>query len=262
MANAWAEPDGEPRAWLMYSASYLVHTGGLHWAIDPVRLKHRLVSAPSADYATDLQHLSLVLLTHEHGDHLDLQLLRSLRHLLITWVVPEPLLARVRGEAAIAPGRVLVPRPLEPMDQAGIRITPFDGMHWENHTAGAEQRRGVPSTGYLVEYGSKRWLFPGDTRSYVAGDLPAFGPVDVLFAHLWLGRAAAQHNPPPLLDDFCRWCIDLSPTRVVLAHLNEFGRDPEDYWTDEHARRVVGRIRQLRPELPVMPVSMGSSIEL
>ncbi len=84
MANAWAEPGGESRAWLMYSASYLLRTGGLRWAIDPVRLRHRLVSAPSVDYATGLQDLSLVLLTHQHGDHLDLQLLRALRHLPIT----------------------------------------------------------------------------------------------------------------------------------------------------------------------------------
>ncbi len=263
MANAWAAPGGEPRAWLMYSASYVLRTGGLRWAIDPVRLRHRLVSAPSVDYATGLQHLSPVLLTHQHGDHLDLQLLRALRHLPITWVVPEPLLARVRGEAAIAPAQVLVPKPLEPIDYAGIRITPFDGMHWENHAEGAEQRRrGVASMGYLVEYGGRRWLFPGDTRRYVAGDLPAFGPVDELFAHVWLGRAAARQSPPPLLKDFCRWCMDLSPARVVLAHLNEFGRDPEDYWSDEHARLVVDRMRQLRPELPVTPLSMGSSIEL
>ncbi len=263
MVEAWAAPGGEPRAWLMYSASYLLRTRDVRWAIDPVRLEHRLVSAPSVDYATDLQELSLVLLTHQHGDHLDLRLVKSLRDLPITWMVPEPLLDGVRDEAGIPPGQIVVPRHLQPIDHLGIRITPFDGMHWEDLTDGpAPHRRGVPSMGYLVEYEHKRWLFPGDTRRYAASGLPSFGPVDVLFAHLWLGRAAARQSPPPLLDDFCRWCLELLPARVVVTHLDEYGRDAGDCWNAGHAQLVIDRMRQMRPELRVTAATMGASVTL
>ncbi len=263
MADAWREAGSEPRAWLMYSASYLLRTGAARWAIDPVRLQHRLPAALHVDYAADLEPLSLVLLTHQHKDHLDLPLIRSLSHLPATWVVPEVLLRRVRDEAALPLRQIVVPRPMQPVELEGIRITPFEGMHWERSTAGTTRPdRGVPSLGYLVEQAGRKWLFPGDVRRYAASELPPFGPVDILFAHVWLGRGAALQSPPPLLEEFCRWCIALRPDRVALAHLEEFGRGPEDCWSPSHAALVAERLRALCPEMAVTPLVMGSSIEL
>ncbi len=48
------------------------------------------------DVARDLKDLDFVLLTHRHKDHLDLGLLRALRHLPIRWVVPEAILPLVQ----------------------------------------------------------------------------------------------------------------------------------------------------------------------
>ena len=42
--------------------------------------------------AQDLKALSFVLLTHQHADHLDLDLIRELKHLPIIWVIPESIL--------------------------------------------------------------------------------------------------------------------------------------------------------------------------
>ncbi len=84
MIKAWREPAEEPCAWLMYSANYLFQMNGVWWAMDPVRLHHRLPFAPEVNYVRDLDKLSFVLLTHEHGDHLDLGLIHLLRHLPIT----------------------------------------------------------------------------------------------------------------------------------------------------------------------------------
>ena len=63
----------------------------------------------------------------------------------------------------------------------------------------------MPSTGYLIESDEKRLLLPGDTRTYDTAALPDFGPVDVAFAHVWLGRNAALQTAPPLLEEFCRF---------------------------------------------------------
>ena len=83
--------------------------------------------------------------------------------------------------------------------------------------------------GYLIECCGRRWLVPGDTRTYDASQLPVFDEVDVLFAHVWLGRRSALLDEPPLLDDFCRFCLDLKPHQLILTHLNEFGRDASDF---------------------------------
>ena len=90
----------------MYSANYLLRTGGLHWAIDPVRLSHRLRGAPDIEARKDLPPLSLVVLTHRHEDHLDLELIHSLRELPITWVVPEAILSPVLKDAGVPRARV------------------------------------------------------------------------------------------------------------------------------------------------------------
>ena len=60
----------------------------------------------------DLKDLDFVLLTHRHGDHLDLGLLRALRHLPIWWVVPEAILPLVLKQAGLPAKQILVPKPL------------------------------------------------------------------------------------------------------------------------------------------------------
>ena len=77
MITEWHQPGSEDRAWLMYSANYLFRTANIRWTIDPLRLKHGLPSAPEMP-AGDLEDLTFILLSHQHGDHLDLSLLRQL----------------------------------------------------------------------------------------------------------------------------------------------------------------------------------------
>ena len=116
--------------------------------------------------------------------------------------------------------------------------------------------------GYLIECNGKRWLFPGDTRCYDSAQLPRFGNVDVVFAHLWLGRSSALADRPPLLEAFCRFYLDLGACQVILTHLNEFGRDANDYWDDVHVQLVCSKFREMSVNLPVVPLDMGNSILL
>ncbi len=116
--------------------------------------------------------------------------------------------------------------------------------------------------GYLVEQGGKRWLFPGDTRTYDPTGLPDFGPVDVLFAHLWLGRGSAMHPHPPLLEYFCRFCLALQPRRVILTHLEEWGRQASDFWDGGHARQVILALKKQAPFLSVEAAKTGEQILL
>ncbi|NIS79540.1 MAG: hypothetical protein GTO14_04885 [Anaerolineales bacterium] len=127
-------------------------------------LRNRVFEVPIVDVEKDLQGLSVVLLTHEHKDHLDLYLLKRLRDFSVHWIIRHELLDFVLEEALLQRDRIIVPIPYEPIDACGLRVTPFSGSHWDSSsfTATASKLvRGVPSTGYLVEMVQKRWLFPG-----------------------------------------------------------------------------------------------------
>lgn len=260
--TGWKSPGLDDHAWLMYSANYLFQTGGIRWAIDPLTLKCRLPQAPVMEIARDLKDLDFVLLTHQHKDHLDFDLLRALQYLPICWVIPEAILPMVQREVGLPAEQVLVPKPLQPITLHGISITPFIGLHWEDAPGFPDGRRGVPAVGYLVEHEGRRWLFPGDTRKYDSAGLPDFGPVDLLFAHLWLGRGTALQPSPRLLDDFCRFCLGLHPRRVVLTHLEEWGRQVADFWDMQHVEQVVSILNRLAPLLPVEVACMGEDVSL
>ena len=260
MITDWRQPGLEDRAWLMYSANYLFRTANVRWAIDPLRLKHKLPDAPEMP-VDDLIDLDFILLTHQHSDHLDLSLLRGLQDYPILWVIPKPLLPRVLANVYITADRLIVPEPLQTIEIQRIRVTPFEGLHWETQP-GSQTLRGVPAMGYLVEFNGKRWLFPGDTRTYDANRLPSFGPVDVLFAHVWLGRGCALQNEPPLLDAFCKFCIDLQPEHIVLTHLYEFGRGAHDFWDDNHIEQITSIIAEKKPDVSISSGFIGDQLVL
>jgi hypothetical protein len=253
----WNAPDPENRVWLTYSANYLFRTNTIRWAIDPLTLNWRLGSALPVDVARDLRNLSFVVLTHAHKDHLDLALLSALKHSPIKWIVPEFMLPDVIAQTGLSSENIIVPDLLKPIDLYGVRILPYNGLHWETTQDGT--LRGVPALGYLIECNGRRWLFPGDTRDYNAAQLPVFPDIDVVFAHLWLGRGSALANPPPLNEAFCRFYLETGARQVILTHLHELGRDANDYWNEEHIDAVRTKFREMSPGFPVSHLLMGES---
>jgi Beta-lactamase superfamily domain len=257
--NEWKSP-GPDRTWLIYSANYLFRTGNVRWALDPLTLNWRLIdSTPKVD-VSDLEKASFILLTHRHKDHLDLDLLSTLRYFPICWVIPEPLLEQVTAQTGISRENIIVPRPLQPLTLNGICITPFDGLHWE--TGSDDTLRGVPSTGYLIEFNGKRWLFPGDTRTYKASQLPNFGHLDGLFAHLWMGRGYALHDSPSLLEPFCHFFASQLSSRIILTHLMELGREANDFWDISHAQKVISLYKARYRHLEISYALIGQSVLL
>jgi Beta-lactamase superfamily domain len=262
MTADWNTPRPEDRVWLMYSANYFFHTAGARWALDPLTLHRRVPETPKVDMRHAFDQLEFVLLTHRHADHLDLDLLGSLRHLPIRWIIPEFLLPEVQAGVGLPANQIITPRPFQPIDICGIHILPFEGLHWEKSPAVQSEPHGMPAMGYGVRFNGKSWLFPGDTRNYRPDRLTWLGRVDGMFAHLWLGRGCALMDEPPLLDEFCRFCSYPQPKRVVLTHLEEFGRKAEDFWEERHTRRVIARLGQIAPEISVSVAHMGGSFIL
>lgn len=260
MISEWLLQNGQERVWLLYAASYLFRTAGVRWALDPLTLRCRVPSAPEVDVSA-LAALDYVVLTHRHADHMDLELLGRLRDFPIHWIIPEDMLAPLQS-LNLPREKLTVPRPLEPIRLSGLTITPFDGLHFAPDPGSPNGLRGVPETGYLAEFSGKRWLFPGDTRVYDAGQLPAFGPVDGMFAHVWLGKGCALQEEPLLVDSFCQFCLDLFPGKIVLTHLEELGRDADEFWDESHVEMIKRQFQRLESCIKVLPTQMGESVKL
>jgi len=208
-----------------------------------------------------LAALDYVVLTHRHADHLDLRLLRRMLAFPARWIVPEFMLDLLLPLNP-PPEKLIIPQALMPLHMGKLTLIPFDGLHWEPDPAFPDGRRGVPAMGYLAEFNGKRWLLPGDVRRYDPDKLPALGSLDGLFAHVWLGRGCALKEELPLIEPFCRFILSLSPSRVILSHLQEFGRNANEFWDVSHAALMQRELRYHNPRLDVQIALMGDELYL
>ncbi|MBW6473751.1 MAG: MBL fold metallo-hydrolase [Anaerolineaceae bacterium] len=254
MISEWKSSQKD-RFWLTYSANYLLHTAGVKWAIDPYSLFTRVGGGEQPAFSDDLNTLQLVVLTHSHSDHLDLNLIAAIQDLPIYWVIPELLLAKVNAAIDLPSERIIVPQPGNTLRIDNLMLTPFDGLHIHGE-------HGVPAMGYLAEFSHKRWLFPGDTRDYDFSKLPDFGEMDGIVGHLWLGKAEALEQWPSKLDDFCQFFSQFSTKQLVITHLREYGRETNELWDLHHFQLVRTHILAIKPEIKISAVLMGESIDL
>jgi hypothetical protein len=260
MLASWQQPHRASMMWLMYAANYLFVTHGVRWAVDPFLPIHLVPGLPDRLPTEALSQLSFVLLTHAHTDHVDYPLLASLRGTPVRLIIPEHMLTDVRAHARPLDRQVIVARSGRRLDLNSIGVLPFDGLHWQRRADG--HHVGIDATGYLIHVDGQRWLFPGDVRDYRCESIAPFGPVDLLFAHLWLGRGCARLHNPPQLNEFCEFLHACRPRAVVLTHLYEFSRNAEDIWDRRHVQLVRARWAALAPGVPLRVPQVGRGVAL
>ena len=253
VTRAWRDQGDGNFAWLTYAANYLFSFKGFRWALDPFSLSYRVGGVPVPDYRQDLTGISLIVLTHAHNDHLDMSLVKALADTPVQWVIPHYVLEKIETELKLPRERVIVPRAGEEIEFGPLRLLPFESLHMNG-------AHGVPETGYLVTFDEQRWLFPGDIRNYQFDHLPAVGRLDGVVAHLWLGKARAMEEIPPLLNAFCDFFGSFDTRRLVITHLNEFGRDEREMWRESHFELVREEILRRNPALQVEKAVMGDRI--
>ncbi len=77
-----------------------------------------------------------------------------------------------------------------------------------------------------------------------------------------LGAEVPRTVDPPLKRAFCRFCLDLQPQRIVLTHLEEFGRRAADFWEVDKADGVHQCLRELDHRVVVEKAMMGDCVLL
>ena len=250
MIREWRAPRDNDAVWLMYSASYLFNTRGQKWAVDPVRLSNRVPEAQMPELSEDLHDLDFVLLTHDHIDHVDVGLWSQLKGAHCHWIVPEHMTDLFSCETSLSSLGYSVAVPGKKISFAGVRITPFESPHYERSVTG--EIIPIDSTGYFVETAGSSYLFPSDIRTYDPSCLQPFSNVTTVFAHVFLGRSAALVCDPPLLDAFVDFYLNSCPKKIVLSHLYELGREPEDCWLSSHAQRLAKAFNASNGEVEVL----------
>lgn len=250
MTRAWQAPRTDNAVWLMYSANYLFNTQGLKWAVDPVFLRNRVPEAPMMDVRQDLKGLDFILLTHAHADHIDPVLWSQLTDTSCHWIVPEPMVAFFKQQTSLRAACYSTAVPGKEISVAGATITPFEAPHYEHMPAGGINH--VDETGYLIKTEGGSYLLPGDIRTYDTATLAPFTDVSAVFAHVFLGRSAALVFNPPLLGAFVDFILNCHPQKVVLSHLYEFGREPEDCWRTLHARGAAEALHSAESSLDIL----------
>ena len=175
-----------------------------------------------ADYAA-LPRADLILLTHDHADHLDEKALALVRTPATDMILPPVCADRVQGGLILKNGETRTVR--------GITVTAVPAYNLVHHRDNGEpfHPRGV-GNGYLLDF--------GDTRLYVAGDtentpeMAALKDVDIAFLPMNLPYTMT----PEMVADAAR------SFRPRLLYPYHFG--------DTDPQRLVGLLRD-QPDIEV-----------
>lgn len=110
-----------------------------------------------ADYSK-LPQADLILLTHEHGDHLDLKALESLRTDKTKIILTENCARQIKGGIIMRNGEV------KTVDGLTIEAVPAYNLVHMNSAGVAFHPKGS-GNGYVISFGDKRIYLAGDTEN-------------------------------------------------------------------------------------------------
>jgi N-acyl-phosphatidylethanolamine-hydrolysing phospholipase D len=214
MGSRVLNPDQPKAMWIGHS-TYLIEVDGLKILTDPVwdqycspipmKLFKRLTDPPI--FLEDLPAIDLVLISHNHFDHLNAKTIDLLNrfHPQIHWVVPEALSPWFfrRGIRSVTE----LPR-WKSMRLQQCSVTAVPTQHFSGR--GLFDSNRTHWNGYVVETASKRLYFVGDT-GYNPFDFKAIGD---RFSHMDLSLIPiGTYSPTKFMET-----VHISPFEAVKIH--------------------------------------------
>ncbi|WP_448662154.1 MBL fold metallo-hydrolase [Sphingomonas sp. CJ20] len=258
------------RATWVGHATLLVQTQGLNILTDPVWSNRagplgvgpQRVAAPGIRFE-DLPRIDLVLVSHDHYDHMDLATLRRLwardRSLIVTSLGNDRVIAGAGVPArALDWGQRVAVRP-------GIDVVVTRNHHWGSRTF-ADRNRALWSS-FVVTLPGGNFFFAGDTG---AGDLRwpaearALGPIRLAALPIGAFRfnpgqmANGNHIGPP---DAIRVWQELGRPRTIPIHWGTFRLSDEGYDTPPRLLETMLRCARTDPAR-FAAVPIGAPVEI
>lgn len=161
---ARAIPAGAVGVWWLGQASLVLKLAGRTLYVDPYLAPSAQRLVPPAFAPGAVTDADLVLLTHDHGDHIDPAALPgiALASPGARFVTPRPTVERV-AELIGDDARIVAATAGTPLDLDGLTLTPIAAKH---EAFDEDPARGFPYLGYVIQADGLTLYNAGDTIPY------------------------------------------------------------------------------------------------
>jgi L-ascorbate metabolism protein UlaG (beta-lactamase superfamily) len=227
--------------------------------IDPFLSDYPGRQFPAPFSATEASGIDLILITHEHVDHLDRPSIPDLVDASpeARFVVPRPLVEEMYG-LGVAPRRVIGVQPGEAVSLAGITIHPVPAMHGihpaDAYTFGQKASGGLYRfLGYVVNVGGVHIYHAGDTIHY-EGMEAWLRPLNVDVTVLPISGRDKEREAEDIVgnldhEEAVRLASDIGAAMLIPMHYDMFARNPG------YPEQAVEVARERYPDLSVLLLS-------
>lgn len=224
--------------WWVGNAGWLIKADDLLVGTDLDLMPDEKIHAPSISPGEVAPLLSVVFVTHHHGDHCNAPTLKVLAEKSkCVFVLPQTCL-EAEPDLGIPPERLIVPTPLQPFDVRGIHVEPIHAVHGNQDftvlTREPDFIKGIQhNCGYVLTIQGKRFVQPGD--SVLTEEHLGLENVDVLFV------SPTVHNM--YVDRSMILINHLEPRYVFPQHFDTYREAPDNvFWTRGYPDELKERL--------------------
>jgi len=247
--------------WLTGPSSYLLRWGNTRIGIDLQFRFPWIREMIEGRLTQDLGKLDAILVSHEHGDLLNPEVLKAAAKLPVKLYLPDFIDHTDYYNLGLSKEQVVWIDSGDQFTIGGLSVTVPEAPH--HGTDGT----GVPEIGFLIEApletGRRRIFFPGDVRDYHTTLYRSVGEVDTLIQHIWFGRTNALNFPcEPWLSECADFAASFNPAIVYCCHLYEIGRTVDEMWTYTHAGLFRDALVSLLPDCDISAPRLGQPYPL
>jgi L-ascorbate metabolism protein UlaG (beta-lactamase superfamily) len=258
--------DGEVLLWWLGQAGFVLRGGGATLLVDPYLTATGARRFPPPFPAADAAGVDAVLVTHEHGDHLNVDVARAFAEAgsAARGVVPEPVAGRLES-LGIRRELIEPAQPGRPVTIGAVRVDPLPAHHGVDMTdaygTGAELSGGlVRFLGYVVDLGGTRVYHSGDCLAY-PGLAEELARLEVHVALLPVNGRDAEREARGIVgnmsaEEAVELAVRAGAEVLVPMHWDMFEGNPG------HPSRAVALVERDHPQLTVIVPSRARPIGL